>query len=172
MYRTTTASCPACGGRLTVLKSTLQASGCEVCGGLWLGPEAAVHVMKGLGDALESEIADVGARHERSSVAPAPADVGVRDCPSCGNLMMHVVIGRIVVDSCAAHGTWFDRQELGAVVKVCRDLKKLQTDGRAISVEDVAKGGMRVVEGVVTMTFAIVMSFLEALANAPRRGRD
>lgn len=171
MYRTSTASCPACGGRLTVLKSTLQASGCEVCGGLLLGPEAAVHVMKGLGDALETEMTEVGARHERTSVTRAPFDAGVRECPSCGNLMMRVVIGHIVVETCAAHGTWFDREELGAVVDVCRDLKRVQLEGESLSAEDIAMGGVRVVAGLFTVTWSIATAVLEAIADPDRNRR-
>lgn len=86
--------------------------------------------------------------------------------------MMRVVIGEIIVDSCAAHGTWFDRQELAAVVKVCRSLKKQHAEdaaGTGISADDIANGGIAVVTGVVSLTWAMVTSFLEALADPDRR---
>lgn len=118
-----------------------------------LGPEAAVHVMKGLGDALEEEVATTGAAHERTSKLPMPPDPGTRECPSCGNLMMRVRIGTIILDSCAAHGTWFDRAELGGVVRLCRALKKRHANARA---------------GVLRQTWTTVTSFFESLVVPDR----
>ncbi len=110
MYRSHGASCPSCHGALTPLPTTLTMWGCFTCSGVWLGPEAAVHVLRGLGDEVEKDLAAASAETERRSFAPAP-DSGSRECSICGLVMAHVLVSEIVIDSCPTHGCFFDRDE-------------------------------------------------------------
>jgi Zn-finger nucleic acid-binding protein len=98
--------------------------GCEACGGVWLGPEAAVHVLRGLGDERELEIVRLTASHEMRVVAARAADTGARGCPTCTQVMGRLTVGATIVDSCPAHGAWFDRREIGEVVVACGALQK------------------------------------------------
>src|SRR5205085_5931793 len=74
MYRSNELACPACGGALAYVGGMLPVHGCGACGGAWLGPDAAVHVMRGQGDSIDGEIL---AAAERAAAAPvARAAVG------------------------------------------------------------------------------------------------
>jgi len=79
---------------------------------MWLGPEATVHVMRGLGDALEHDVAALSEDTARRSLVPS-VDSGVRTCPTCNLVMSRLEVGAVTIDSCATHGTWFDRHEVG-----------------------------------------------------------
>ena len=98
--------------------------GCEGCGGVWLGPEAAVHVLRGLGDDREREIARATAVLEMRAVGAPPADPGARECPTCAQVMGRLPVGATIVDSCPAHGTWFDSREIGEVIVACGALRR------------------------------------------------
>ena len=125
MYRTHGASCPSCHAAMTLLPTTLSMWGCFRCGGVWLGPEAAVHVMRGLGDEVEQNLAAASIETSRRSLHPAP-DSGSRECSTCGLVMAHLQVGDIVIDSCATHGSFFDRDEVQAVIDACRRMRKRQ----------------------------------------------
>jgi Zn-finger nucleic acid-binding protein len=109
------------------LKATLPIEGCEACGGVWLGPDAAVHVLRGLGDAIEQEIARASAG-VAARAAVRPSDAGTRACPTCAQTMGRLEVARTVVDSCPAHGTWFDRQEIASVITICGELRRAQSE--------------------------------------------
>lgn len=126
MYRGYATRCPACEAPLTALQTTLPMEGCEGCGGVWLGPDAAVHVLRGHGDELEREIARASASVETRASAARPTDPGHRACPRCAQTMGRLEVGATVVDTCPAHGTWFDRREVGEIVVACGALRKTQ----------------------------------------------
>ena len=107
------------------LRSTLPIDGCGVCGGVWLGPEATVHVLRGLGDELEREIARASRVVGASARTPV-RDEGARACPTCGQTMGRLAVGTTVVDSCPAHGAWFDRTEVTSVIATCGELRQEQ----------------------------------------------
>ncbi len=93
---------------------------CEHCAGLWV--EVA---------ALEKICAD---REQQAAVlggaSPAPAHslqaeqkIQYAPCPQCGQLMNRINFARcsgVIVDICKGHGTWFDRNELSAIVQFIR----------------------------------------------------
>ncbi len=135
MYRGQTFSCPSCANALTTLRSALPISGCLTCGGMWLGPEASVHVMRGLDDALEHDVAALSEETARRSLVPS-VDSGSRACPTCNLVMSRLDVGPVTVDSCATHGTWFDRHEVGHVARVCRKLRAEQHPGLLRRVTD------------------------------------
>lgn len=128
MYRGRTFACPSCGSALEGLRSTLPVAGCLRCGWMWLGPEATVHVMRGLGDALEHDVAALSEDTARRSLVPS-VDSGVRTCPTCNLVMSRLEVGAVTIDSCATHGTWFDRHEVGHVARLCRKLRAEQHTG-------------------------------------------
>ena len=105
----------------------LPIEGCEACGGVWLGPDGAVHILRGLGDELEHEIARASTIVEARAAA-RPSDAGERSCPTCAQTMGRLTVGRTVVDSCPAHGTWFDREEVSAVVRQCGALRRARAN--------------------------------------------
>lgn len=111
--------------------------GCEACGGVWLGPDGAVHILRGMADDLAREIErasdSVGAR-----ASSRPSDLGERACPTCAQPMGRLTIGHTIVDSCPAHGTWFDREEVAAVIKECSALRRERIGEREAYAEDEA----------------------------------
>lgn len=142
-------------------------AGCPGCGGMWLGPDAAVHVMRGLGDALEREAAEASAEVARTSRAPA-RDTGARACPVCSSLMGRLVVDDIIVDSCSAHGSWFDRDEVAGVVKACGSLRAKQ---RGEEVDDITAAGILagaglIVSGTLSLAWRAFASVAETIADA------
>ncbi|MBD0324790.1 MAG: zf-TFIIB domain-containing protein [Pyrinomonadaceae bacterium] len=118
-----TRPCPRCRRKMkAVAIGTACLHECEPCGGLWV--EAA---------AFEQICAD---REQQSAVLGAPlaklpgannsaaaGSVRYVPCPECGQLMNRVNFARcsgVVVDTCKAHGTWFDRDELQRIVEFIR----------------------------------------------------
>ena len=111
-------SCPACGDGTQLTSRGLGEDPvpileCQRCTGIWLAREA-------FGFVLDLARRDARAEDERAS-APRPAPLRpqegplYRPCPECGVLMHRFNYGRrsgIIVDSCAAHGLWFDPSEL------------------------------------------------------------
>jgi Zn-finger nucleic acid-binding protein len=93
---------------------------CEKCAGVWLDVAA-----------FEKICAD---REQQSAVlggaAPVPAHelqaeqrIRYAPCPQCGQLMNRINFSRcsgVIVDVCKGHGTWFDAQELSAIVQFIR----------------------------------------------------
>jgi hypothetical protein len=140
------------------------AFGCNACGGLWLEPEAAVHVMQGLGDALDTDLAATSKNQSRVSRSPAPPDTGSRACPRCAQPMMRVVVGETMVDTCAAHGTWFDKNELDGVVKACRKMRASQApdDPNPITPEGVAAGVGFVVTSAAGLAWQAIVGIVDA----------
>lgn len=109
------AHCPRCNG---VLWGRALPAGtghaCGTCGGVWLDNAAAARMTEVLcSDTLAH--ADAGARLAQH----APDTRGALACPSCGATLERTTVGqtRVEIDFCRAHGTWFDRDELGRVAQ-------------------------------------------------------
>ena len=93
---------------------------CGQCAGLWI--EVA---------AFEKICAD---REQQAAVlggaSPAPdhrlhaeQKIQYAPCPQCGQMMNRINFARcsgVIVDVCKGHGTWFDRDELSAIVQFIR----------------------------------------------------
>lgn len=93
--------------------------GCEACGGAWLGPDAAVHVMRGAGDAAERALVDASSGVASRPKRAVPPAEGTLACPQCTTAMHRMAVGEVIVDSCPAHGTWCDAGEVQRVVDTC-----------------------------------------------------
>ena len=89
---------------------------CCKCGGVWLEHErfanlAAAHEEHG------KAMAATGARPAAPAIRTQSAQY--RPCPACKQLMNRFNFGRasgVILDSCKAHGLWFDRDELKRVM--------------------------------------------------------
>lgn len=113
--------CPRCKVDMSSVTIGTQAMReCEQCAGLWV--EVA---------ALERICAD---REQQAAVlggaSPAPSRssqtnqrIQYAPCPQCGQLMNRINFARcsgVIVDICKGHGSWFDRDELSAIVHFIR----------------------------------------------------
>ena len=77
-----------------------------------------MHVLQARGGTLESEVVDVDRRSALPpTIDPVVPNSAIRRCPSCDLEMAPLSVGAVRVDSCPAHGTWFDRLELTRVTK-------------------------------------------------------
>lgn len=108
------ASCPRCKAALfatTVHEVTLL--GCGLCGGIFLDNDGSTAVTQ----RVDPEIAKLA---DRAATRGAGRLVDLRAervaCPVCAASMSRVRAGGIDLDVCAAHGTWFDRDELHRVI--------------------------------------------------------
>lgn len=99
--------CPRCNVELDSLRDSPGLRACIRCGGLF-----ASHIT----------LAEQVARAESGTVAriEVVGDAAIEPtayarCPDCADIMGRVGFARasgVIVDVCAAHGTWFDRNEL------------------------------------------------------------
>lgn len=112
------AQCPRCelplfegrAGEIAML-------GCGRCGGIWLDNAAAQRALATMDEAVVA-LADQASRQAAFTV-----DVGrTISCPTCRRPMGRTRAPKsgIYIDVCGAHGTWFDRYELGVVMEALR----------------------------------------------------
>lgn len=108
-------NCPRCNTPLAPQQAgRLQMNCCYSCGGLFLDGGAARRVV---------EVVDPGAMataQQVSQSAQRPVQTeGVAPCPVCARPLdrMPIPAANVVVDACAQHGVWFDRDELQRVVQ-------------------------------------------------------
>jgi Zn-finger nucleic acid-binding protein len=90
-------TCPVCAGQPLVFAGERWA--CERCEGAFVENAALVEMV----------IAMTGVPWELPAVAGRPAD---RKCPACAALLVREQVETVEIDRCAAHGIWFDRDEL------------------------------------------------------------
>jgi Zn-finger nucleic acid-binding protein len=107
-----TAPCPRCGFELFCgEKDGIEVSACGHCGGVWLRTEQAKRAIA-TGSRVPEELAR---KVERVTRARPWKETAGLICPECKGPMQRSKIGHVVIDLCA-HGTWFDRTELKAVM--------------------------------------------------------
>ena len=100
------ATCPRCGAALDLQGKRLVCT--EGCGVLVTEDELRTLVRDMYGVKPQKAIELV--------FEPPQAPEPVRTCPSCTTGMAKHVLYTIQVDRCSAHGVWFDRDELAAVL--------------------------------------------------------
>lgn len=121
----TTAKCPACANSLQrLLVRGGLVSGCPACGGAWLDTDACNIVAHGgvfaATRAFVRSLDEAGPPQARTvfrDVArPTPEQ---RLCPVCFDALEpgYLREPNVTVDSCTAHGTFFDRGELARVIE-------------------------------------------------------
>jgi Zn-finger nucleic acid-binding protein len=96
---------------------------CQRCGGLWLDVASFARICASreeqsavLGAASPAPGHQIDPQSEGSKVRYSP-------CPQCGQMMNRINFARcsgVIVDVCKGHGTWFDRDELRAIVEFVR----------------------------------------------------
>jgi Zn-finger nucleic acid-binding protein len=86
---------------------------CGGCGGVWVDADNARHLLESKDPAF-AMIAAAAAKGSEQRSRRREA----RHCPDCGVLLKEGFLetGRVNVDVCTKHGTWFDAWELNAVV--------------------------------------------------------
>jgi Zn-finger nucleic acid-binding protein len=117
----TTHSCPrGCGVLREIRLGTVELEECEVCVGMWVR----LHVFQRLYAEEEKGSVVLGPELSQHQVQRGTVEtVRYVPCPECGKLMNRVNFAKrsgVVLDSCAAHGTWFDADELRRVIEFIR----------------------------------------------------
>ncbi len=116
----TSRPCPACGDTAVLTSRRLDEAAvavleCPRCAGLWLGRKVLGHLLA----QARREAPPDGGLHRAPPNPGARQDPAYRPCPDCGQLMHRLNFGRrsgVIVDSCAAHGVWFDAEELARIL--------------------------------------------------------
>ena len=143
----TTYTCPACGegrqlySRRLGTEERVAVLECGSCAGLWLGNEV-FRLLESR--ALETESTFQMPQGRGTEVPAARAGDGsprgelpaslYRPCVRCGKLMHRRNYGRksgVIVDTCAAHGLWFDLGELDRVLGWVRGGGRRRSDEAA-----------------------------------------
>lgn len=111
--------CPRClTPMLMGLAGGLSVHGCPTCGGVWLGTECA----RRFSAELPAEAIELAAKHAILAEESAKTTPLI-DCPICGTRMArtHASAAHLDLDYCDKHGTWYDRNELGAIARVLKN---------------------------------------------------
>ena len=89
--------------------------GCGRCGGVWLDNASAQRVLA----ARDGAIVELAARADARANAVAAVRVEEAACPVCRRALVTTTDpgSRVELDVCATHGTFFDRYELGLVMR-------------------------------------------------------
>lgn len=111
----TSLECPRCEGVALSRRRIghVSVDECTRCGGVFVDGKTLGEILEDLGLYEQVRIA-FGAVGR----APEGGRFYVK-CPACGELMNRRLFApqsRVIVDLCAAHGTWFDARELPALV--------------------------------------------------------
>src|SRR6478736_3312434 len=117
-----TVRCPGCGGDMKhqQLGETLMHE-CAACGSAWLTPETFTKLVadrEARSAAATSGAAAAGLSKPKPFRLTGTATRYVH-CPVCDAMMNRVNFGDtsgVIVDTCATHGIWFERDELHAIL--------------------------------------------------------
>jgi len=126
--------CPACGDERNLTSRDFGVAGlsileCPVCAGLWLSHDAFRHLVEHADKSpATSKVHSMAAA--RSAAAKSITATRVqqqgqfyRPCLECGQLMNRTNYGQksgVLIDSCSAHGVWFDDDELAVILRWIR----------------------------------------------------
>jgi Zn-finger nucleic acid-binding protein len=140
--------CPACGEVSQLVSRSLGGDRisvleCGRCAGMWLGNEVFKHLEEGAQRLAPPE----GVGPPNGAQAPGAKGGGAvqaaryRPCPTCKVLMHRRNYGRksgVIVDTCQAHGVWFDQGELDAILNWIRrgGLARAREWARKLEVEE------------------------------------
>ena len=117
---TTELACPACGPECQLRARHLgtpamRVDECARCGGLWLGMTAFDAVLT---RARSTAPPPAPPQSPPTSLPPSRGPL-YRPCPQCAGMMNRANYGRasaVIIDTCTAHGLWFDADELTRVI--------------------------------------------------------
>lgn len=120
--------CPACLAPLVAAPLAWTVLACNACGGVWADGTASARITRTVCRDLVGVARQAAKRADDERTSIVDRD---RQCPVCTGALRHDKLGGVALDVCDAHGTWFDRDELG---RVARNL-----DYERKSVEDLAQ---------------------------------
>jgi Zn-finger nucleic acid-binding protein len=114
--------CPRCRVRMTAVKvGDTPLSECTRCEGIWADKISLEQICAD----RERQAAVLGMPSPVTSDLTGQIETVIRyvPCPVCNKLMNRINFAKcshVVVDVCALHGTWFDRDELRRIVEFIR----------------------------------------------------
>lgn len=121
-----TVRCPGCGGEMRNQRLSEAATiyECAACGSAWLTPKTFTTLIadreaRGATPA-NGEAAAAGGLTKPKPIRVANTATRYVHCPVCNALMNRVNFGDtsgVIVDTCATHGIWFEREELHAILQ-------------------------------------------------------
>lgn len=145
--------CPRCGGTALGPAETdgVLLQGCAGCGGIWVDDESSRRLIAAP-SAQAARLASVASRNARQDVDTSSTVV----CPVCQKTMRHQDFpnARLRLDVCDAHGSWFDKGELAALIELLRAQKNKQAElQRAIASAEL-EGDIRQIENLYASGYA------------------
>ena len=136
--------CPRCRVDMSaVAVGSTNLKECPKCEGLWVDATALEQICSD----REKQAAVLGMAAPVATPAEGDVEQNIRyvPCPECSTLMNRVNFAHcshVIVDVCAQHGTWFDRDELRRIVEFiraggletarAREISELETKQRAL----------------------------------------
>ena len=126
--------CPACGDGHHVTSRDFGVAGlsileCPLCAGLWLSHDAFRHLVERADASPATSKVHAMAAVRSAAASPDAArplsqnGQFYRPCLACGQLMQRRNYDErsgVLIDVCAAHGVWFDNDELAAILRWIR----------------------------------------------------
>jgi Zn-finger nucleic acid-binding protein len=118
----TKGSCPRCKVDLNAVvvgKTNLRE--CPKCEGLWLGKASFEKICADTEE--QAAVLGMAIQLPTDLVGNVEAEIRYLPCPLCNKLMNRVNFAHcshVIVDVCAQHGTWFDKDELRRIVEFIR----------------------------------------------------
>ncbi len=134
--------CPACVGERQLTRRELGGIGvleCPGCAGLWLASKTFHRLEERAKGRASPWQPGRLSRQPQSPLTPgSPAAAAYRPCVECGALMNRQNYARrsgVLIDVCAAHGVWFDTDELERILAWIRAgglerSRQLEAEGR------------------------------------------
>jgi len=118
--------CPRCSEKSSELAAHLLGGTvldeCMACGGVWLDAKAFEALIKSRDE--QATVLWGGGPHLELEAYPSPRPAletpRYLPCPDCGQLMNRKNFANtsgVIVDICTPHGVWFDRDELGRIIR-------------------------------------------------------
>ena len=112
--------CPRCGGQLYAGHTHNHViHGCGHCGGVWLDAETSARVIDTACQATV-QLAQQASQHGQAEVDTSTQHALA--CPTCQGTMRTTRVAKawLDIDSCDAHGVWYDRGELERVARTAK----------------------------------------------------
>lgn len=166
VYRSSqeTLTCPQCALGLTFVEAEVPLFTCAQCGGVWFDAQASMNVLQGKTDPSAVQ---------RRSKPPSPraGPETTRPCARCSDAMLPYAFGRVMLDTCPAHGTWFDHDEIAQVVDAARAMGKRKDDISLPSSDDVWAGA-KFAAGMVIMPIEALATLFVSVITSRRRHDD
>jgi hypothetical protein len=138
IYRQHAMPCLVCGAALDARGTRLQCTTCR----------SALLPIAELESALSTMIPKGRPEMPPVETLLVPSTGEPRHCPRCQHLMRPHALGPLAVDRCAAHGVWFDGDELAAALLWYSEEERTRPSGPPLTAGDVARGVVYTVLGV------------------------